>query len=512
MGEPEGGSVPIEACGIAVITDRAGHIEQDRTHVGLGAITSSKVPGRERSDDCVAMPTGSPVDLAAGAPPHDLACLGPGRFADSRQSVLGPAQARHMGEDEGTDDVEHRIGSRRPLVESRRLTEEAKGTAEVSCQCHDRHHVAEEDRTQVLVSQPGMENFQTFQQRQCFAVAAFRHEDIGEFAAQNRSAHRRIRLILGAGSEITSRIDDGEVGPYLLFTIANERSLSMEQVRTRMESQFPKRPVHFDECSWQFRVLPGLLQGRESEDVSVFVLRVFVRQASEQPECRAPVAELQMELGTPLPKSGVQIAKLGLPVRRAGQIDVGKRLAAPFGSSRFEAAQRFEIMVGHILGKGGPGTVLEAPCVDGMLVQIESVAVRRTEQNAVSQLFAQTVDLDVQASGDTVGPLVRPECFDDERCRRPGSEPENQQRQKGSLRASLYPVGHTMMENLHAPHYAQFHPAIVESREIWWNTSTNLTNIPAACGACWSVSRDRIESVSSRRTEWRRARRSDRRC
>ena len=203
----------------------------------------------------------------------------------------------------------------------------------------------------------------------------------------------------------------------------DEHSLGVEQVRTRIESQFLEGAVHLVECSGQFRLLTRLLQGRDSEDLSVFVLRVLMRQASEQLECSVPFAELQMELGASFPNPGVQVAEFGLPVRRARQVDVGKRFSAPLIRGRLEAPQCFEVMVGHIVAEGGSGTVFEAPRIDGVLAEIEPVAVRRAEQNAVSQLFAQTVDLDVHASGDTFGPLTRPQCFDDERCGRPGAEP-----------------------------------------------------------------------------------------
>lgn len=126
-------------------------------------------------------------------------------------------------------------------------------------------------------------------------------------------------------------------------------------------------------------------------------------------------------------------------------------------------AEGLEIVIGQVTGKSGSSAVFEAPCIDGGLCEIEAIAVCRTQQNAVSQLPAQSVDLDVEARVSTFGPSVRPQGFDDERCRRPCPEPENQQRQEGSLGAPLYPSGHTIMENLHAPHYAQFHPISVEA-------------------------------------------------
>ena len=181
--------------------------------------------------------------------------------------------------------------------------------------------------------------------------------------------------------------------------------------------------MHFVECSGQFCLLTRLLQGRDSEELSVLVLRVLMRQASQQLECSVPFAELQMELGASFPNPGVQVAEFGLPVRRTRQVDVGKRFSAPLIRGRFEAPQCFEVMVGHIVAEGGSGAVLEAPRIDGVLAEIKPVAVRRAEQNAVSQLFAQTVDLDVQASGDTVGPLIRPQCIDNERRRCPGTGP-----------------------------------------------------------------------------------------
>jgi hypothetical protein len=79
----------------------------------------------------------------------------------------------------------------------------------------------------------------------------------------------------------------------------------------------------------------------------------------------------------------------------------------------------------------------------------------------VPQLAAQSVDLDVQAREGTLGPIAWPQCFDHERGRRPHSEPENQQRQKGSLRAPLHPAGDTIVEDLHAPHHAHKHPVRV---------------------------------------------------
>src|SRR5699024_10405554 len=112
----------------------AGDVEQNRAEVDLGAGLSADVPGSECPGHGVAGPTGSPVDLAANTPPHELPGARTDGFARGRQRVRGATESTHVGEDEGPDDAQHRIGPRRPLVESRRLTEEAQGTAEVSGQ------------------------------------------------------------------------------------------------------------------------------------------------------------------------------------------------------------------------------------------------------------------------------------------------------------------------------------------------------------------------------------------
>src|SRR5699024_6388686 len=126
MSVSEHGSIPGEAVGIGGIAHRAGDVEQNRAEVDLGAGLSADVPGSECSGDGVAGPTGSPVDLAANPPPHELSGARTDGFAGGRQRVRGAAEPTHVGEDEGPDYAQHRIGSGRPLVESRRLTEESQ--------------------------------------------------------------------------------------------------------------------------------------------------------------------------------------------------------------------------------------------------------------------------------------------------------------------------------------------------------------------------------------------------
>src|SRR5699024_2560596 len=130
MSVSEHGSIPGEAVGIGGIAHRAGDVEQNRAEVDLGAALSDDVPGSVLSGHGVAGPPGAPVGLAASSRPHVLSGARTDRFAGGRQLVRGAAEPTHVGEDEGPDYAQPRIGSGRPLVESRRLTEESQGTAQ----------------------------------------------------------------------------------------------------------------------------------------------------------------------------------------------------------------------------------------------------------------------------------------------------------------------------------------------------------------------------------------------
>src|SRR5699024_6099125 len=194
---------------------------------------------------------------------------------------------------------------------------------------------------------------------------------------------------------------------------------------------------------------------------------------------RASVAELQVDLGALDLHSRVQVCQLGLPRHGVRKFDAGERLTIPLRCGSLESSEGVEIMGGRSLGEGGAGAAFEVPCVDGLRGEVESVAAGRIDEDTVAELSAQSVDLDVQAREGTLGPIAWPQCFDHERGRCPHSQPENQHRQKRSLRASLYTAGDIIVEDLHAPHHAHKHPVRVVVALKTRKIATNLTSAPA---------------------------------